>query len=160
MRAALFIGARPQQVHHHRSTGRLYVEYFRFWPRPDCYLFAGSINTKVDNVAAKGSKAIIIANNGGIFESSPYNATIPAIMVDTADSDFLVNQIKASADIKVSFPQEGGIVTITSTTGGLSSPFSNHGPTVSGSNDSCLTVANQSFIARGLLQTRCLCPGW
>lgn len=105
---------------------------FTFWPQSDFHLLSGVVDTKVSNVAAKGGKAIIIANNGGVFESGSFDTTIPALMVDTADGDFFVNQIKANADIRVSFPQDGGIVTIPTTTGGLSSSFSTYGPTVSG----------------------------
>jgi len=91
-----------------------------------------NFSIKLANVAAKGAKAVLFANNGGVFGSLSFNGTIPAVIVDTADGDYLVNQIKAKVDVKISFPQEGGVITVASETGGMSSEFSTYGPTNDG----------------------------
>jgi len=102
----------------------------------DLFINAGTFSAKLANVAAKGGKAAIFANNDGVFGGVVFNSTVPAVMVDTADGDFLINQVKANVSIRISFPQEGGVVTIPSATGGLSSQFSTYGPTVSASRSS------------------------
>jgi len=98
----------------------------------DLFINAGTFSAKLANVAAKGGKAAIFANNDGIFGDVVFNSTVPAVMIDTADGDFLINQVKANVSIRISFPQDGGVVTIPAVTGGLSSQFSTYGPTVSG----------------------------
>ena len=60
-----------------------------------------------------------------------FKGTIPAVIVDTKDGDFLVDQVKFNAQIKISFPQEGGVIIVPASTGGLSSTFSSYGLTVS-----------------------------
>ncbi|KAH7097657.1 subtilisin-like protease [Auriculariales sp. MPI-PUGE-AT-0066] len=88
-------------------------------PTPDLSGFATSsargtcnFTVKIANAVAKGAKLVIIANNGG--------------------RNFLVQQFVAKAAVKVSFPQTGGAVQLSSPTGGLSSEFSTFGPTNDG----------------------------
>jgi len=60
-----------------------------------------------------------------------FKSPIPAVIVDTKDGDFLVDQVKSNAQIKISFPQQGGVLIVPASTGGLSSTFTSYGITVS-----------------------------
>ncbi|KAH7096447.1 subtilisin-like protease [Auriculariales sp. MPI-PUGE-AT-0066] len=91
-----------------------------------------NFTVKIANAVAKGAKLVIIANNGGVFGGVGFNSTTPTVMIDTTDGDFLVQQFVAKAAVKVSFPQTGGAVQLSSPTGGLSSEFSTFGPTNDG----------------------------
>jgi hypothetical protein len=82
---------------------------------------------KLANIKAKGATAAIVYNNGGVF--APVNfgdSGVHAVMVDTADGEFLA----ANKDkIQVEFPRTNVTVAVPAATGGLVSDFSTYGPT-------------------------------
>ncbi|KAK1222039.1 hypothetical protein PQX77_015138 [Marasmius sp. AFHP31] len=83
---------------------------------------------KLANVAAKGAKYALIYDNGTGFGFIDIGTFTAAAMIQAADGEFLVKQYASGAPVQLSFPQTGGI-DYPYPGGGLSSSFSNYGPT-------------------------------
>ncbi|KAH6906362.1 peptidase [Coprinopsis sp. MPI-PUGE-AT-0042] len=84
---------------------------------------------KMTNVGAKGGKNDLFYNNEGMFIPVEVDGYITA-HIPREDGEYLVNQWLNGADIKMRFPQAGGLVPTPNGLGrGLMSDFSSYGPT-------------------------------
>ncbi|KAH6897535.1 peptidase S8/S53 domain-containing protein [Coprinopsis sp. MPI-PUGE-AT-0042] len=84
---------------------------------------------KMTNVGAKGGKNALFYNNEGMFIPVEVDGYVTA-HIPREDGEYLVNQWVNGADIKMRFPQAGGLVPTPNGLGrGLMSDFSSYGPT-------------------------------
>ncbi|TFK18826.1 peptidase [Coprinopsis marcescibilis] len=83
---------------------------------------------KVENLVKKGAKQALFYDNYTNFLGI-YVGNFTGALIQAEDGEFLVNQYAAGVDVKLNFPQEGGVIEYPALGGGLMSNFSNYGPT-------------------------------
>ncbi|KZV90011.1 subtilisin-like protease [Exidia glandulosa HHB12029] len=87
-----------------------------------------NFSQKLANAAAKGAKYAIVYNNGGAFAPVVFGNDTQAVLIQSEDGAFLVDQFSKGVDVKISFPQSGAVLREASATGGLVSDFTSFGP--------------------------------